>query len=47
MSADVFFTSDTHFNHRRLLEINRPQFASVEEMNETMIDRWKRAGEEG
>jgi calcineurin-like phosphoesterase family protein len=40
MSSNVWFTADTHFNHRRILEINRPQFASVEEMNETMVERW-------
>ena len=36
----LFFTSDTHFDHARIIELcNRP-FSSVEEMNETMIERW-------
>lgn len=36
----VFFTSDTHFNHVRGRELFRPQFVSLEEMNETIIERW-------
>jgi len=47
MSSNVWFTADTHFNHRRLIEINRPQFCSVEEMNETMIERWNERVEKG
>lgn len=38
----VFFTSDTHFFHGRIIELcNRP-FADVEEMNETLISNWNR-----
>ena len=47
MSSNVWFTADTHFNHRRLIEINRPQFGSVEEMNETMIERWNERVKKG
>lgn len=39
---NVWFTSDTHFGHKKILEYEpeaRP-FSSVEEMNEVMIDRW-------
>ena len=43
---DVFFVSDTHFDHANFLnfrdnagELIRP-FSSVEEMNELMIERW-------
>src|SRR4051812_8195892 len=36
----LYFTSDLHFGHQRIIELcNRP-FGSVEEMNQTIIDRW-------
>jgi calcineurin-like phosphoesterase family protein len=44
--GDIWFISDTHFNHLNFLRFQddnkkyiRP-FKSVEEMNETIIDRW-------
>ncbi|URQ04821.1 phosphoesterase [Streptomyces phage Emma1919] len=36
----VFFTSDTHFGHQRIIELCERPFDSVDEMNETMIERW-------
>lgn len=43
----IWLTSDTHFGHANILTFTgtdgrliRPGFASVEEMNETLIDRW-------
>jgi calcineurin-like phosphoesterase family protein len=39
---NIFFSSDQHFGHRRICEyepISRP-FASVEEMDEILIERW-------
>lgn len=36
----IFFTSDTHFGHARIIELcNRP-FKDVNHMNEIMIERW-------
>lgn len=37
----VYFTSDSHFGHRAMIERQwRPQFATVAEMNEYMVDNW-------
>jgi len=39
MTDNVFFTSDTHFGHTKMLEI-RTRFKTLDEMNETMIENW-------
>lgn len=46
---DIFIISDTHFHHKNILKFKRlndallrPQFASVEEMNEHMIENWNK-----
>lgn len=36
----VFFTADTHFGHENVIRFCDRPFASVEEMNETMIRNW-------
>lgn len=35
-----FWTSDQHFGHARIIELANRPFTSVEEMNETIIERW-------
>jgi calcineurin-like phosphoesterase family protein len=36
----VFFTSDHHFDHVRIIELCKRPFNDVDEMNETMVRRW-------
>lgn len=36
----VWFTSDTHFYHDKVIGYSDRPFADVEEMNEAMIERW-------
>ena len=36
----TFFTSDTHFNHANVIKYCARPFASIDEMNREMIDRW-------
>lgn len=48
MTPNIWVISDTHFNHSKILRFTdsttgnriRPEFSCVEEMNETMIQRW-------
>lgn len=40
MSNRVFFTSDTHFGHAKIIEFARPQFANLDEMHEYIISQW-------
>lgn len=39
---NVFFTSDHHFYHKKLMENTRPLFKTVEEMNEQLIVNWNK-----
>ena len=45
--TDIWLTSDTHFLHKRVIEFCRPQFTSVEEMNETLIENWNKVVKPG
>ena len=45
--SNIFLISDTHFNHVNILNFTnyagekvRPEFATVEDMNEYMIEKW-------
>ena len=39
--SNIFFTSDTHFGHKKCWEsFRREKFSSLEDMNETIIARW-------
>lgn len=36
----VFFTADTHFDHKNIIQYCHRPFSDVEQMNEVMIARW-------
>ena len=36
----VWFTSDTHFSHTRIIELCKRPFSSIEQMNEMMVANW-------
>lgn len=38
--TNIWFTSDTHHEHRRICELSNRPFSSVEEMNEGLRDNW-------
>lgn len=38
----VFFTSDTHFRHKNIIRFSNRPFATVEDMEEGLIERWNR-----
>lgn len=36
----IFFTSDTHFGHKPIINFCRRPYSSVEEMNEALVQNW-------
>ena len=36
----VFVIGDTHFGHSKIIDFCRPQFDTVEEMNQAIVDNW-------
>lgn len=36
----IFFTSDTHFGHARIIELSNRPFRDVKHMNEELVRRW-------
>ena len=38
----IFFTADTHFGYGGALDLFRPPFGSVSEMDDTMVERWNK-----
>lgn len=40
MKHNEFVTSDTHFGHKRIIELADRPFATLEAMDQALIDRW-------
>lgn len=41
--SDIFFASDAHFFHKRIIEFDGRPFADLNEMHETLIENWNNA----
>lgn len=38
--SKIFFTSDTHFGHKNIIEFCKRPYSSTEEMDQKLIDNW-------
>jgi calcineurin-like phosphoesterase family protein len=38
--SDIWFTSDTHFNAQRTLDLSKRPFNDLNEMNSTLVNNW-------
>lgn len=36
----VFYTADTHFGHKRIIELCERPFTDVDDMNDQLVERW-------
>lgn len=46
MTRDMWVISDTHFGHQNIItwgDSGRPEFSTIEEMNETIIENWNKS----
>lgn len=41
-AKNTFFTSDSHWNHSRIIELCKRPFKDVEEMNNSLIENWNK-----
>lgn len=39
--SQTWFISDTHFNHKNILEYTKRPYSTLEEMNRSMIELWR------
>ncbi len=37
---DIFFTADTHYDHKRIIEFSERPFDNLDEMNEIRVKNW-------
>ena len=36
----IFFTSDTHYNHKKIIEYSKRPFEGMKDMEDAMVERW-------